>query len=268
MTPLVVSLAAVALLAALIAGLMLRGSWRQRPRVIAVLGILALGVAGYLVAALAADSARLLAALHSLGPFGLLLVLGASLVNYALRFQRWAGYLANLGHVLPGGPHLLIYLAGFAFTVSPGKAGEAVRSLYLRDRYAVPYADSMAALFVERLLDVLAIAVLGSLVVLQARHWWPAPLASLALVISVQLVPPLVLKYSWPLALLKPVMAMPFSALASTSVTPPTKLLSSTPTAPTGVAEPWITADRSSTVLARTGASLTAVTLMVMVNWI
>ncbi|TFU01121.1 cytochrome C biogenesis protein [Polymorphobacter arshaanensis] len=50
MTPLIVTLIAVVLLVAALAGLMLRGSWRQRPRVIAVLGALTLGVVGYLVA--------------------------------------------------------------------------------------------------------------------------------------------------------------------------------------------------------------------------
>lgn len=154
----------------------------RRPLLIAIAG---LGVAIYLAAALAADAQRLGSALHGLGFGGLGLVLGASLLNYALRFRRWAAYLDRLGHRLPLGEHLLIYLAGFAFTVSPGKAGEAVRSLYLRDRHQVPHADSMATLFVERLLDVLAIAVLASLVVLHDSSWWPVPALALATIAAV-----------------------------------------------------------------------------------
>ena len=50
MTPLAINLVAIALLVALLAGLTLRGSWRSRPRVVAVLGALLLGLGGYLVA--------------------------------------------------------------------------------------------------------------------------------------------------------------------------------------------------------------------------
>ena len=57
----------------------------------------------------------------------------------------------------------LYYLSGFAFTVSPAKAGEAVRSLYLRS-YGVTYSQSIAALFVERLQDLLAMVLLASLI--------------------------------------------------------------------------------------------------------
>ncbi|MCB1780881.1 MAG: flippase-like domain-containing protein, partial [Candidatus Competibacteraceae bacterium] len=69
------------------------------------------------------------------------------------------------GHALPAGRHLLYYLAGFTLTVTPGKAGEAVRSLYLHP-YGVAYAQSLAALFVERLLDVLAMSLLALLILL------------------------------------------------------------------------------------------------------
>jgi len=90
-----------------------------------------------------------------------------------------------LGHRLPGAQHLLCYLSGFAFTVSPAKAGEVVRSIYLRE-HGVSYSESVAALFVERLQDLLAMALLASLVVLD----WPAyrPLIAGALLLVLALV--------------------------------------------------------------------------------
>jgi len=138
----------------------------------ALIAIAGLGVLVYLAAALVTDAERLQAALLALGWSGSLLVLGASLLNYGLRFQRWSLYVARLGHRPPAGRHLLYYLCGFAFTVSPAKAGEAVRSLYLRE-HGVPYADSMAALFVERLLDLLAVAILACLFLLRDPAYWP-----------------------------------------------------------------------------------------------
>ena len=154
-------------------GTMLSGGRRR-----ALIAVAGLGVLIYLAAAMITDADRLKAALLSLGWTGSLLVLGSSLLNYGLRFQRWSLYVARLGHVVPRGRHFLYYLCGFAFTVSPAKAGEAVRSLYLRE-HGVPYADSIAALFVERLLDLLAIALLASLFVLHDPAYWPALLAAL-----------------------------------------------------------------------------------------
>jgi uncharacterized protein (TIRG00374 family) len=102
------------------------------------------------------------------------LVLGLSLLNYSLRFCRWQWYIARLGHLIPPLRHLAYYAAGFAFTTTPGKVGEAIRSLYLRP-HGVSYADSLAALFVERFLDLLAVLLLGLLSArLFADVWWPS----------------------------------------------------------------------------------------------
>jgi uncharacterized protein (TIRG00374 family) len=123
----------------------------------------ALGVAVYMATALATDTTKLVGALRQLGWIGCILVLTLSCVNYLLRFFRWRLYLVKLGHSLPAFRHLLWYLSGFAFTVSPGKAGEAMRAFYLHE-HGVPYSDTIATLFVERLLDVLAMVVLASVI--------------------------------------------------------------------------------------------------------
>lgn len=113
----------------------------------------------------------------------LALVLGLSSLNYFLRFCRWRWYLARLGHVLPAPRHLLYYLAGFAFTTTPGKMGEAIRSVYLKS-HGVGYADSLAALFVERLLDMVAVLLLGLLVTrFFSDVWWPSVCAAIFILV-------------------------------------------------------------------------------------
>lgn len=129
------------------------------------IAIAAAAMAVYIGLAVLSDSAAIVAALKGLGFAGVGAVLGLSLFNYLVRFLRWHVLLARLGRSVPFGRHALYYLAGFAFTVSPGKAGEAVRSIYLRE-HEVPYSESLALAFVERLLDVLAIAILASLILL------------------------------------------------------------------------------------------------------
>jgi uncharacterized protein (TIRG00374 family) len=100
--------------------------------------------------------------LGALGEAGVVLVLSLSLLNYVLRFVRWHAYLRYLGQPLPLLRHCLIYFAGFALTVSPGKAGEALRVLYLHP-LGVSYARSFAVLLVERMLDLMAMTLLASL---------------------------------------------------------------------------------------------------------
>jgi uncharacterized protein (TIRG00374 family) len=107
-----------------------------------------------------------------------------SLVNYLLRFLRWQNFLNKLGRPLPAWRHLLYYLGGFAFTISPAKAGEAVRSLYLRE-HGVTYAESIAALFVERLLDLLAMVVIASTIVFGHPAYRGLVVASFLLVVFI-----------------------------------------------------------------------------------
>ncbi len=149
----------------------------------ALIAIAALAAVIYLAAAFAVDSARILAAVDQLAWFGCGLVLALSGANYAVRFERWRIFLTRLGHRLPFGRHLLYYLSGFAFTVSPAKAGEAVRSLYLRG-YGVTYSQSIAALFVERLQDLLAMVLLASLIVTDRPAYRPLVVGALLLVLA------------------------------------------------------------------------------------
>jgi uncharacterized protein (TIRG00374 family) len=97
-----------------------------------------------------------------LGWAGWGIILGLSMFNYLLRFVRWDFYLRRLGCHVPLGSNLMAYLAGFGFTTTPGKVGEAVRSVYLK-RFGVRYVDSLAAFFVERLVDMISMVIVASL---------------------------------------------------------------------------------------------------------
>jgi uncharacterized protein (TIRG00374 family) len=99
-------------------------------------------------------------AIGEVGLIGIVIALGLSSVNYALRFARWQIYLGVLGHHLPWRPSLNIYLAGFALTTTPGKAGEALRGVLLK-AWDVPYPHSFAAFFSERLSDLFAVVLLA-----------------------------------------------------------------------------------------------------------
>ncbi|ESQ16119.1 MAG: flippase-like domain-containing protein [Thiohalocapsa sp. PB-PSB1] len=135
---------------------------RSRPeqhRLIQVVLVAVLAMFAYLALGLLLGWSTTVEALRRLGPGQWALLLALSLLNYSLRFVRWHGYLRALGAQVPLFRDFLIYIAGFAFTVTPGKAGEAVRSVYLRAA-GVPWSPGLAALAAERILDLAAVALL------------------------------------------------------------------------------------------------------------
>jgi uncharacterized protein (TIRG00374 family) len=114
---------------------------------------------GYLAFSLWGGWAQVGQALGQVGWAGVAVLLALSLANYGLRFLRWQLYLAALGHPQPWRASLRIYVAGFALTTTPGKAGEALRSLFLQRR-GMPIGRSLAALISERLSDLVAVVLL------------------------------------------------------------------------------------------------------------
>jgi len=130
--------------------------WRYRTVTYSVV----VAALGYLAFSLWGGWRAVLTAAGQVGLIGLAVALSLSLANYGLRFVRWQTYLDAMGHPVPWRPSLGIYLAGFALTTTPGKAGEMLRGVLLRRR-GVPYPVSFAAFFSERLSDLLAIMLLA-----------------------------------------------------------------------------------------------------------
>jgi uncharacterized protein (TIRG00374 family) len=129
--------------------------WRLRALIFSI----GAAVAGYLAFSFWGGWDDVVAAFIKIGLFGTLLALAMSLINYGLRFVRWQLYLNQLGHSVEWLPSLRIYLAGFALTTTPGKAGEAFRGVLLK-QHNVPFPTTFAAFISERLSDLVAIVLL------------------------------------------------------------------------------------------------------------
>lgn len=99
-----------------------------------------------------------------------------SLLNYMLRIVRWRAYLRHLGHRIPLRFTALTFIAGFAYTVSPGKVGEMARARYYVP-LGVPVSDVVAAFCCERLLDVVAMVALCLLLFTASSHYGGTVLA-------------------------------------------------------------------------------------------
>ncbi len=155
-----------------------RPAWRLRALSVSV----ALAVAGYALFTVWGGWREVLDALRSISVLDVAVLLALSLVNYGLRFRRWHGYLHRFGHILPWRFNFHAYLTGFALTTTPGKAGEALRGLFLKP-VGVPYTQSVGALFAERLSDLLTV------VILSLPGLWFYPPAQPLVIVAVVLLP-------------------------------------------------------------------------------
>jgi glycosyltransferase 2 family protein len=120
------------------------------------------------------------------------LAAACSLLNYAFRIIRWQRYLSRQGRTLPLGFTALTYVAGFAFTVSPGKVGEMARARYY-SRVGITLPDVAGAFFVERLMDVMAMLVLAALIVAAEPRYqvatWSAGVVVVTVLVTLAILP-------------------------------------------------------------------------------
>ena len=141
--------------------------------------------------ALVGDAPKVLDSLRRF-PLGYLpAILALTLWNYALRFAKWHLYLRRLRIPASFADGLGIFLCGLSMAMTPGKAGELLKSVLLRRRVGTPMAVSAPVVLAERLTDGLAMLILAATGVLLYRTALAPMLgllvAFLAIVAAVQL---------------------------------------------------------------------------------
>ncbi len=124
----------------------------------------------------------------SLGDFTwayLPLILGLTLSNYALRFVKWHYYLGLVGvsdiSILDS---LLVFVGGFTMVLSPGKVGELVKSLALKDLTGAPISQTAPVVMAERLSDGLAMLLLAGAGVAANPRYLPLFLLTLGVLLG------------------------------------------------------------------------------------
>ena len=167
-----------------------------------LLPVVALALLGYGLLGIWSQGDQLLPLLRSLWAqigLGLLLVL----LGYAIRYGRWRLLLKAVDQRPPIQADARIWMGSYAFTATPGKLGEAVRSLLLKQECGVPAPSTLMALAVERLSDGTAVLLL-LLINLPLLLRWQVPLAvPIGIAVVAVIVGWLVLRSSWAKAQLK-----------------------------------------------------------------
>tara|TARA_B100000886_G_scaffold226631_1_gene157939 strand:- start:2703 stop:4253 length:1551 start_codon:yes stop_codon:yes gene_type:complete len=88
--------------------------------------------------------------------FGLCIIF----LSYILRFLRWRFLLHSLGLRPPILEDFRIWMGSYAFTMTPGKTGEAIRCLILKKQYKLSPLYTFSALIFERFTDLLSVLVI------------------------------------------------------------------------------------------------------------
>ncbi|HEY6131762.1 MAG TPA: lysylphosphatidylglycerol synthase transmembrane domain-containing protein [Halioglobus sp.] len=109
------------------------------------------------------DQEEIYDAIAKIGIPGFLFLCLFSTFNYVIRYVRWKYFLHQLGDEVQFWDGLMCYIAGFALTTTPAKAGEVVRSVYFKRRQGISYNHTLSCLLTERTMDALVSALVGIL---------------------------------------------------------------------------------------------------------
>ena len=120
-----------------------------------------LAVAVFAAFSIYADVSKLGDRLARFAPLAVGLALLLALGNYVIRFARWQLYLRVVGVSAPAPLSALVFVSGFAMSVTPGKLGELVKAVLLRDAAGADPARVAPVVVAERATDLVALVILG-----------------------------------------------------------------------------------------------------------
>jgi len=114
------------------------------------------------------------------------LALACTLFNYTLRFVKWHFYLHQIGAGgLPLRDSARLFVGGFPLAVTPGKVGEVLKAVWLRQKTGTTVPRGVTVVLAERISDGLAVLALSTLGVLAYPRYAPAFAAALAVLIGI-----------------------------------------------------------------------------------
>jgi uncharacterized protein (TIRG00374 family) len=114
---------------------------------------LGLGVAVYLALAVVSGLDDLRDALGNFRWSLVPVIFGLVAVSYVVRYVRWSYYLRLLNVRIPAVQDVVIFVAGLSMTISPGKFGEVLKSVFIRQINGAPIARTAPAVVAERATD-------------------------------------------------------------------------------------------------------------------
>ncbi len=128
-----------------------------------ILAVTMLVVLVYAAFVLYNDVGKLTAALSHFQWWTFFVALALASGNYALRFLKWQYYLLRLRiEGVPWVESLTVFLAGFAMSITPAKAGEVFKSALLASARGVSIVRTAPVVVADRLTDLIALIMIAA----------------------------------------------------------------------------------------------------------
>lgn len=127
----------------------------------------------YMALALWSDWQELTQALADFPWLWLPLVVGLTLINYVGRLVKWQWYLNLLGVKIARSDSARVFGIGMLMVMTPGKAGEFLKSYMVRNVTGTPMSITAPAVLAERMTDGMSMLLLASV----GLFAFPDPLA-------------------------------------------------------------------------------------------
>lgn len=115
----------------------------------------------YLLLAIYADFERLIYVMKNFRWAYLLALFALTTTNYLFRFLKWDFFLKRAGVYLNLKDNLFVFFSGLAMIITPGKIGEIWKGWLIKDMNSEELSKTVPVVIVERITDVLGLAILA-----------------------------------------------------------------------------------------------------------
>ena len=123
--------------------------------------IVLFAVVVYLLMGIYADFGKLASAMKDFRWTFLLVLFALTTTNYLFRFLKWDFFLKRAGVYLNLKDNLFVFFSGLAMIITPGKIGEIWKGWLIKDINREELSKTVPVVIVERITDVLGLAILS-----------------------------------------------------------------------------------------------------------
>ncbi len=125
--------------------------------------IVLFAVVVYLLMGIYADLGKLSQAMKNFRWTFLFLLFALTTTNYLFRFLKWDFFLKRAGVYLNLKDNLFVFFSGLSMIITPGKIGEIWKGWLIKDINGEELSKTVPVVIVERITDVLGLAILSLL---------------------------------------------------------------------------------------------------------
>ncbi|MHC1632099.1 MAG: lysylphosphatidylglycerol synthase transmembrane domain-containing protein [Methanotrichaceae archaeon] len=123
--------------------------------------IVLFAVVVYLLMGMYADFEKLASAMKDFRWTFLFVLFALTTTNYLFRFLKWDFFLKRAGVYLNLKDNLFVFFSGLAMIITPGKIGEIWKGWLIKDINGEELSKTIPVVIVERITDVLGLAILS-----------------------------------------------------------------------------------------------------------